>query len=92
MIVIRLLIGVLIAVIIGVALIPLMVLLDLRDGGTGWGLCADGFGRCNTSYFVGFELLAALLAVVLALVLAIGALVRLLRYLRDRSPRPTVAR
>lgn len=89
MILIRFLIGVLVAFIIGVALIPLMVLLDLRDGGTGWGLCADGFGRCNTSYFAGFELVAALLGAILILVLAIGALVRLLRHLRDRAPRPT---
>ncbi len=83
--IIRLLIGVLVAVIVGVALIPLYVLLDLRSGGSGWGLCADGFGRCRTSYFSGFELVAALLLVMLALVLAIGGLVRLLRFLRKRS-------
>lgn len=83
--VIRLLIGALVAVIVGVALIPLYVLLDLRSGGTGWGLCAEGFGRCRTSYFSGLELVAALLLVMLALVLAIGILVRLLRFLRRRS-------
>jgi hypothetical protein len=82
---IRLLIGVLVAVIVGVALIPLYVLLDLRSGGSGWGLCAEGFGRCRTSYFSGFELVAALLLVMLALVLAIGGLVSLLRFLRKRS-------
>ncbi|MCP3974652.1 MAG: hypothetical protein GY720_09180 [bacterium] len=92
MILIRFLIGVLVAIVVGVALIPLLVLLDLRDGGTGWGLCNDGFGRCNTSYFVGLELLVALMAAILVLVLAIGGLVKLLRYLRERSPRPTAAR
>ena len=55
--------------ILGVALIPLLVLLDLRSGGTGWGLCAEGFGQCSTSYFSGFELVAGLLAVMLGLVL-----------------------
>ena len=85
MIAIRLLIGVLVAAIVAVALIPLFVLLDLRSGGTGWGLCAAGFGQCRTSYFAGFELVAALLGVILALVLLIGILVRLLRYLRRRS-------
>lgn len=79
------LIGVLIAAIVGVALIPLYVLLDLRSGGSGWGLCAEGFGRCRTSYFSGLELVAILLAVLLALVMAIGVLVQLLRYLRRRS-------
>lgn len=72
---------------IGVALIPLYVLLDLRSGGSGWGLCAEGFGRCRTSYFTGFELVAVLLAVLMALVLTIGGLVHLLRYLRRRSAR-----
>ena len=83
--VIRLLIGVLVAAIVGVALIPLYVLLDLRSGGSGWGLCADGFGRCRTSYFTGFELVAVLLLALMALVLAIGGLVGLLRYLQRRS-------
>ncbi len=85
MIVIRVLIGVLIAAIVGIALIPLMILLDLRSGGTGWGLCAGGFGSCRTSYFAGFELVAGLLVVMMALVLAIGLLNRLLRYLRGRQ-------
>lgn len=87
MILIRALIGVLIAAIIGIALIPLFVLLDLRSGGTGWGLCAGGFGACRTSYFAGFELVAGLLLVMLALVLAIGLLIRLLRLLRERQSR-----
>ena len=85
MILIRVLIGLLIAAIIGIALIPLFILLDLRSGGTGWGLCAEGFGACRTSYFAGFELIAGLLAVMLALVLAIGLLIRLLRILRERQ-------
>ena len=85
MILIRFLIGVLVAAIVGIALIPLFVLLDLREGGTGWGLCNDGFGRCRTSYFTGFELVAGLLLVMMALVLAIGLLVRLLRWLRERK-------
>ena len=61
-------IGVLIAAIVGIALIPLLVLLDLRSGGSGWGICSEGFGRCETSYFSGLELIAGILAVLLALV------------------------
>lgn len=75
------------AAIVGVALVPLFVLLDLKDGGTGLGLCPTGFGGCRTSYFVGFEVLAGVLLVILALVLLIGWLVRLFRYLRTRSTR-----
>ena len=81
----------LVAAIVGVALIPLFVLLDLRAGGTGWGLCNDGFGRCRTSYFSGFELVAGLLIVLLGLVLLIGLLVRLLRYMRERDAARTLA-
>lgn len=91
MVFIRVLIGVVVAAIVGVALIPLFVLLDLRDGGTGWGLCPEGFGGCRTSYFTGFELVAGLLAVMMTLVLLIGVLVRLLRYLRDRRARGVAA-
>jgi hypothetical protein len=83
--VIRLLIGALVVAIVGVALIPLYVLLDLRSGGSGWGLCTEGFGRCRTSYFSGFELVAALLLALMVLVVAVGVLTRLLRYLRQRS-------
>lgn len=90
-ILIRVLIGVLVAAIVGVALIPLFVLLDLRGGGTGWGLCADGFGRCRTSYFSGLELVAWLLVLMLIIVLAIGLLVRLLRTLRRRQSMRGVA-
>jgi hypothetical protein len=84
-ILIRFVIGMLVAAIVGLALIPLYVLLDLRSGGSGWGLCADGFGRCRTSYFAGFELLAGLLVVLLLMVLLIGLLVRLLRFMSDRG-------
>jgi len=90
-IVIRFLIGVLVAAIVGIALIPLFILLDLRSGGTGWGLCAGGFGACRTSYFAGLELIAALSAVLLALVASIGLLVRLLRYMRERQDGSSVS-
>ncbi len=70
---------------IAVALIPLMVLLDLRRGGTGWGLCADGLGDCRTSYFDGFELIAWLFVAMFILLGMIAACVRILRYLEHRQ-------
>jgi hypothetical protein len=85
MIALRTLIVSLIAAAIGVALIPLMVLLDLRRGGTGWGLCPDGLGECRTTYFAGFELIGWLFAALFILLGMIAASVRILRYLEARD-------
>jgi hypothetical protein len=81
----RILIGVLIAAAIGVALIPLAVLLDLHEGGTGWGLCQQGIDGCRNSYFAGFELLAVVALVLFGIVALIAVCVRLLRWLERRQ-------
>jgi hypothetical protein len=78
-ILLRIVIGLLIVAVLGIALVPLVVLLDLRDGGTGWGLCPDGVGGCRNSYFAGFELLAAFLVVLFAVLALIRLFVRMLR-------------
>jgi len=85
MIALRALIVSLIAAAIGVALIPLMVLLDLRRGGTGWGLCPDGLGECRTTYFAGVELIGWLFAALFILLGMIASSVRILRYLEPRD-------
>ena len=85
MVALRALIVALIGAAVAVALIPLMVLLDLRRGGTGWGLCSGGLGDCRTSYFDGFELMGWLFAVLFILLGMIAACVRILRYLEQRS-------
>jgi hypothetical protein len=64
---IRVVIGALIVAIVGVALVPLLVLLDLAGGGDGYGLCPDGIASCHTSYFDGPELVAGLLVVIFLL-------------------------
>ncbi|MDX1450331.1 MAG: hypothetical protein R3246_14875, partial [Acidimicrobiia bacterium] len=46
--------------IIGIAAVPLFVLIDLRSGGDGWGLCPGGLENCDSSYFDAPELAAAL--------------------------------
>lgn len=81
----RALIVALIAAAVAVALVPLMVLLDLRRGGTGWGVCPDGLGDCRTSYFDGFELVAWLFLALFILLGMIAACVRILRYLEQRQ-------
>jgi hypothetical protein len=85
MVFLRALIVGLIGAAIAVALVPLMVLLDLRRGGTGWGLCPEGLGGCRTSYFDGFELIGWLFAAMFILLGMIAACVRILRYLEHRE-------
>jgi hypothetical protein len=43
-----------------VAIVPLIVLLDLSSGGTGYGLCPRGLAGCDTPYTAGPELAAGL--------------------------------
>lgn len=85
MVAMRALIVALIAAAVGVALIPLMVLLDLRRGGTGWGLCPEGLAECRTSYFDGFELIGWLGVALFIILGMIAACVRILRYLEEHS-------
>ncbi len=85
MILLRMLVGLLAAAAIALALVPLMILLDLKDGGTGWGLCNSGLVHCRNSYFAGFELLAAVVLVMLAVVALIALCIRLLRVIERRK-------
>ena len=85
MIVLRAVIVVLIGAAIAVALVPLMVLLDLRRGGSGWGLCVDGLADCRNSYFAGFELIGWIFAALFILLGMIAMCVRILRYLEQRA-------
>ena len=91
MIALRVLIVGLIGVAVAVALIPLMVLLDLRRGGTGWGLCADGLSDCRNSYFAGFELIGWLFLAMFILLGMIALCVRILRHLESRTDGNTSA-
>jgi hypothetical protein len=69
-VVLRVVIGFILAGIVGVAVVPLLVLRNLNSGGSGWGLC-ESQRECANSYFAGFELVAALL---LALFILLGLL------------------
>lgn len=91
MIVLRAIIVTLIGTAIAVALIPLMVLLDLRRGGSGWGLCAEGLSECRNSYFAGFELMGWIFATLFILLGMIAMFIRILRYLEHRAGDDTPA-
>jgi hypothetical protein len=84
----RFVIGILVAVAVLVAIVPLLVLLDLGGGGSGWGLCDPGIAGCRNSYFAGFEMIAWLAFVLFALVALIGVCVRLLRMVDKRARSP----
>jgi hypothetical protein len=57
-VVLRIVIGLLVAAALAVSIVPALVIMDLNSGGTGWGLCPGGVAECRSSYFAGFELLA----------------------------------
>lgn len=81
---IRIAIGVIIAAIVAVALIPLIVLLDLASGGDGLGLCVGGIGTCRTSYFDGPELLGVLSVLIFLLLLALRAALHVRALIEER--------
>ena len=81
LIALRILLGVLIAIVVAASIVPMLVIADLAGGGTGWGLCPDGISTCTTSYFAGPELLAILLFVLFAAVGGIAICNRLIRRL-----------
>lgn len=84
LIVLRILLGIAIAVTVATALVPLIVLADLGAGGSGWGLCPDGLGECSSSYFAGPELFLLLIGVLFLSLGAIAMCVRGIRYLEAR--------
>lgn len=77
---IRVLIALIIAAMAGVALVPMLVLLDLAGGGDGWGLCRGGLASCRAAYFEGPELVAGLVVLLFLLLM----LLRLAYYIRRR--------
>jgi hypothetical protein len=68
---------------IGIALIPILVLIDLLDGGTGWGLCPEGLQACSNPYTTAAEFGILLTLGLFLSVLGIRILMRLARQLRS---------
>lgn len=80
---VRLGIFLLVLVAIAIGIVPVLVLIDLLDGGTGWGLCPGGLEACEKPYSTGPELIILLTLALFATVLGIRLLVRLARRLDD---------
>ena len=70
---------------VAIAMVPILVLIDLLDGGTGWGLCPGGLQSCEKPYTTGAELIVILTFALFLTVLGIRMLMRLARRLRDDS-------
>lgn len=71
------------ALAIGIAIVPILVLIDLLDGGTGWGLCPAGLEACANPYTTAAEFAVMLTLGFLATVIGIRLLMRLARHIRS---------
>ncbi|MDP9495634.1 MAG: hypothetical protein M3P87_10385, partial [Actinomycetota bacterium] len=65
------------AIAIGIALVPILVLIDLLDGGSGWGLCPAGIEACANPYTTAAEFAVFLTLGFLGSVMGIRLLMRL---------------
>ena len=81
---VRIILGILLALLVVVIAVPGAILVDLVSGGTGMGLCPDGLGGCTTGVFAGTELLVIMSLVIAVLAAFIAGSVRLLRWLERR--------
>jgi hypothetical protein len=82
---VRLAVFVLVVVAIAIGIVPILVLIDLLDGGTGWGLCPGGIELCDKPYSTGAELIIVLTLGLFLAVAGIRLLVRLSRRLQEDS-------
>ena len=80
----RVILGILLAVVAAVVVVPLFLVFDLASGGTAFGLCPAGLRRCEPGYFTGVELLAVLLLVLFAAIGGIALCTRGIRYFEER--------
>lgn len=71
------------AIAIGIALVPILVLIDLLDGGSGWGLCPAGIEACANPYTTAAEFAVFLTLGFLGSVMGIRLLMRLARHIQS---------
>lgn len=86
---VRLLVFLLGAAAIALAAVPLLVLVDLVGGGSGYGLCPNGLEACDKPYTTAAEFMVILTIGLGLAVLAIRLLMRLVRRLQDDSYQAT---
>jgi hypothetical protein len=82
---VRLAVLILVVLAIGIGIVPILVLIDLLDGGTGWGLCPGGLQACDKPFTTGAEMIILLTIGMFLTVAGIRFLMRLARRLQDDS-------
>jgi hypothetical protein len=82
---VRLGVFLLVVVAVAIGVVPILVLIDLLDGGTGFGLCPGGLEFCDKPYSTGAELVIVLSIALFLTVWGIRMLMRLARRLQDDS-------
>lgn len=83
--VIRAVIFLLSASAVAIAAIPVLVMIDLLRGGTGWGLCPNGLQACDSPYSTAAEIAVILTVALFLIVVAIRLLMKLVRKLQDQE-------
>lgn len=83
----RLLVYLLMGAALLIAVVPLLVLLSLVQGGSGFGLCPDGIGTCRNPYTAAPELTGGLTVALLVIVAAIRVLMRAARRMQAEEYR-----
>jgi hypothetical protein len=76
---------VLVVAAVAIGIVPILVLIDLLDGGTGYGLCPGGLELCDKPYSTGAEMIIILSVALFAVLAGIRLLMRLARRLQDDS-------
>lgn len=74
---------VLVLVAVGIGVVPILVLIDLLDGGTGYGLCPGGLEACDKPFSTGAEMIIILSLGLFLTVVGIRLLIRLARRLEE---------
>ena len=82
---IRLAVLILAALAVGLAAVPILVLIDLLGGGTGWGLCPGGLELCSKPYTTAAEFAVVLTVGLFLVVLCIRLLMRLARRVQSED-------
>ena len=75
----RIVVGVLLIAVVLVAVVPLLVLLDLAQGGDGYGMCVDGLQGCEVPYTSWLELAAGLVLVIFGLIALLRLTMKVVR-------------
>ena len=82
---VRLAVFLLVVLAVAIGVVPILVLIDLLDGGTGHGLCPGGLEFCDKPYSTGAELVIVLSIALFLTVWGIRMLMRLARRIQDDS-------